>query len=291
MPSVQRSLFRVRHYECDRNGRLQYPNYLRYMQETGIEASIALGFPLDEYEARDRAWIIRRTTIQFHGDLRYGDAVEVSTWVEGLRRVQANRVYEIRSRGDGSLAARGSTDWAYLEASTGRPAAITEDLIDALFPEGSPNDRPPAAAFPPIPEAPSGAIVVGRRVGRRDIDPYGHANNAAYLDFMLEAEASALDGRGWGRDQRQAAGFDLAIGEVWLAYHAPAARGDELQIATWSSQVSSSGGLRHFRIAQAADGSPMAEGTISWVSNDPQTGERVALPRAFRRDSGAHETG
>jgi hypothetical protein len=39
MPLTHTRLFRVRHYECDIEGRLRAANYLRYMQEAAFTAT------------------------------------------------------------------------------------------------------------------------------------------------------------------------------------------------------------------------------------------------------------
>ena len=44
MPRTHERTFRIRHYECDAYENVYYTNYLRYMQETAMDASAAAGF-------------------------------------------------------------------------------------------------------------------------------------------------------------------------------------------------------------------------------------------------------
>ena len=41
--------FRVRHYEADAVGRVNYAAYLHYLEQTVIEHSAAVGYPLGRY--------------------------------------------------------------------------------------------------------------------------------------------------------------------------------------------------------------------------------------------------
>ena len=55
-------------------------------------------------------FVIRGTEIEYLRPLRYGDLVEIKTWVMDFRRVRSRRAYELRVVGSGELAARAATD-------------------------------------------------------------------------------------------------------------------------------------------------------------------------------------
>ena len=61
MPLTHVRTFRVRHYECDALGHVNYANYLRYMQEAAFDASAAAGYDLDRYKAMGCHWLVRET--------------------------------------------------------------------------------------------------------------------------------------------------------------------------------------------------------------------------------------
>jgi YbgC/YbaW family acyl-CoA thioester hydrolase len=96
MPLIHKRMFRVRHYECDAYGHVNHANYLRYMQETALDASAAVGYDEARYLAMGTLWLIRETDIEYLCALRYGDSVEVVTWVGDFRRVRSRRFYELR---------------------------------------------------------------------------------------------------------------------------------------------------------------------------------------------------
>ncbi len=59
------------------------------------------------------------------------DAVELTTWVEDMKGVSCVRKTEL-TRGDGVVAARAATTWAFIDFATGRPRKIPDE-IRALF--------------------------------------------------------------------------------------------------------------------------------------------------------------
>ena len=73
--------FRVRHDELDSFGHLNNAVCVKYMQEAAIQASGDAGYPLQWYEERGVAWVIRRLEIRYYLQVRYGDELEVRTWI------------------------------------------------------------------------------------------------------------------------------------------------------------------------------------------------------------------
>jgi acyl-CoA thioester hydrolase len=154
--------FRLRFYECDAYGHLNNTTYLRFMQEAAFDASAAAGYDMARYDALGHYWLIRETEIEYLQPLRYGDSVDVTTWIEDFRRVRSRRIYEFRHAGSSALVARAASDWVYINRATGKPATIPRELIGAFFPEGAPDMAPARPKFPDAPSPPPGIFVVHR---------------------------------------------------------------------------------------------------------------------------------
>ncbi len=122
MPLHHERTFRIRHYECDAYENVYYTNYLRYIQETALDASAVAGFGGDWYASRGFIWLVRDTEIEFLVPLRYGDSVCVRTRVRNMRQALSMRTYSLHRVSDDELVARADTDWAYIEVATGKPA-------------------------------------------------------------------------------------------------------------------------------------------------------------------------
>ena len=118
MPVVHKRTFRVRNYECDAYGHVNNANYVRYMQEAALDASAAVGYDEARYNELGHIWVIRETNIEYLRPLRFGDSVEVTTWVGDFRRVRSRRFYELRNAETGDMVAQGSTDWVYIDRAS-----------------------------------------------------------------------------------------------------------------------------------------------------------------------------
>ena len=280
MPRIHVHTLRVRHYECDPNGHVNQANYLRYMQEAAFGASAAAGYDLARYEALDRLWLVRETDIEYLRPLRYGDAVQIKTWVSDFRRVRSRRAYELRHDGSGELVARASTDWVFLQLSTGRPVSIPPEMKTAFFPEGPPESAPRRKRFPAM-SPPAGAFRQVRRVEWRDLDGAGHANNAVHLSYIEDCGLQAISARGWPLARLEAESVAVVARRHQIEYRQPALLDDELEVITWLSGVEDSTATRYTILTRPGDGAPISRARTLHVWLDLRTGKPTTIPRAF----------
>lgn len=281
-PLVFERVFRVRHYECDAYESVYYTNYLRYMQESAMDASAAGGFDRTWYLAHGTIWLVRETEIEFLAPLRYGDSVRVKTWVKNVRQTLSRRAYELRREETRELVARAETDWAYLDAATGRPARVPKEFRDRLLHDPAP--PPPRDRFPEPPPAPPGAFRQRRRVEWRDIDPGQHVNNSVYLAYIEDCAVEASLACGFSPAGMREAGYCIAILACRIEYRAQATLGDELEVMTWLSDMAESSAVRHFTIGRPSDGATVsrARALLQWRSTS--TGRAITIPASYRAE-------
>lgn len=284
MPRREVRTFRIRHYECNAYGYLNDANYLRYMQEAAIDASASAGYDTERYLAIDCYWLIRETEIEFLHPLRYGDSVEITTFVTDFRRIRSRRAYEFRLSSTGQMVARAETDWVFLQSSTGRPASIPEEMKTAFFPEGAPDAAPARTRFPHAPAPPPGAFRLSRPVRWQNVDLAQHMNNAMYLDHLEDCGVEAMADRGWPPARMAAAGFRLSGRRHHIEYKQPALLGDELQTTLWLSDVHENQVLRHCTITRAGDGALLAQARTTWACVDALTEQPMRFDEAFMAD-------
>jgi acyl-CoA thioester hydrolase len=284
MPLTYTRTFRVRHYECDVYGHVNHANYLRYMQEAAFDASAAAGYDLACYAAMGCQWLIRETEVEYLRPLRYGDSVQVKTWVADFRHVRSRRAYEFRHAGSGELVARACTDWAFMDASSGQPAEIPFEMRAAFFPEGAPEARPPRERFPSGPPPPPGAFRQRRRVEWRDIDQARHVNNAVYLSYIEDCGMQMAAAYGWPLARMTEEGVAIVARQHRIAYRQPAVMDDELELTTWISDVKRSTAVRHSAIVRLVDDTLLVQARTVHVGVDPRTGEPIPIPQAFLAD-------
>lgn len=284
MPLTHVHTIDVRHYECDIHGFLRDAAYLRYMETAAFDATTAAGYDEERYRRMGRIWLIRETTFHLVGHLRPGDRAVITTWVMDFRRVRSRRAYTLHNAATGALVARASTDWAFLDMATGRPATIPAELIAAFFPEGAPQQPEPRERFPAAPSMPVDSAVVRRRVEWRDLDPAGHVNNAVYLDYAEEAARRFAAQRGWPTAALAATGLDMVAQQHHIEYRLPAMPDEELEITTYLSDATPYSALRHTRIARSADGELLAQVRTRWGCVDRDTRAPVPFPERLAAD-------
>jgi acyl-CoA thioester hydrolase len=292
MPLTHVRTFRVRHYECGAYGHVNYANYLRYMQETAFDATAAAGYDLARYEAMGCHWLVHETDIEYLRPLRYGDSVQVKTWVADFRRIRSLRAYEFqrfdrahhRQAESGELVARAHTDWVFLDSATLRPTPIPRELKVAFFPEGLPEPAPPRPRFPSAPPPPPGVFRLRRRVEWRDIDLEQHVNNAVYLSYLEDCGVQVAAAHGWPMSRVQAEGFAIVARRHRIEYRQPAVLDDELELATWLSDVKRATVVRHYTVTRVSDGALLARARTLWVWVDLKTGRPIRIPGAFLAD-------
>jgi acyl-CoA thioester hydrolase len=291
MPLTHIRSFRVRHYECDAFGHLNNTNYVRYMQETAFDASAAAGYDQERYRQMGVQWLIHATEIEYLQPVYFGDTVEVKTWVADFRKVSSRRAYEITLAKSGELAARGFSDWAFLEAGSGKPAMIPAELANGFFPEGQPKTFPPRPPFWKTPPAPAGAFKVRLRVAWQDIDTIQHANNAVYLEYIEECAMQVIAAYGWPVQRMLAEGCAVLIRQHQIEYLLPALLDDELEILTWVSNVRRSTAIRHYLITRVSDGVLLARVNSLGVWTDLASGRPVRFSPQFLADFAPNLTG
>ncbi len=278
MPLTHTRTFRVRHCECDANGYVHRTHYLNYMLEAAFDASAAAGYDVARYNAEGLQWLIRETEIEYLHPLRYEESVQVKTWVVDFRRVRSRRAYELRLAESGELVARASTDWVLLDRATGRPVSIPREMMEAFFPEGVPEQAPPRSRFPSAPEPPTGVFRLRRRVEWRDLDPARHVNNAVYLAYLEDCAIRALAAFGWSQARLRAEGLAIVARRYHIEYRQPGFLGDELELATWLSDLKDSTAVRHYTVTRVSGDALLARARMLWGAVDVRTGQPIPLP-------------
>ncbi|MEA2623377.1 MAG: hypothetical protein QOH61_2287 [Chloroflexota bacterium] len=175
--------YRVRFDEAGPDGLLRSSGYLAFAQDLAWQHSEVAGLDRAWYAERGLQWLVRAVRLEIALGVEYGETVRVSTEVIGWRRMWARRRSTFRT--DAGLLAVALTDWVLLNAE-GRPVRVPGDVAERFA---------DVRSFEP-------ARVSLRKVGEplkrldftvraRDLDPLGHVNNAAYVDYLEEMLSAA----------------------------------------------------------------------------------------------------
>ena len=223
------SLFRVRQYECDAYGHLNNVNYVRYLQEAIVEANASAGYTLARPSAAIWRWQTRRLDIEYLRPVRYGDTVELQISAPGGAAGLVRRVGEFRLAGSGDLVAQAVVEAVPVDAASGQTLELAPTVSEE--PPG------PAAVLPVLPPPPPGVFSMRHRVTWGDLDMARQVGDATLLSYVETCGFGVIAAHHWPAARMAAEGFAIILRRHQIENLASAALDDELEIATWVSNV------------------------------------------------------
>ncbi len=235
LPSFHETSYRVRFDESGPDGLIRTSAFMRYAQDLAWQHSTALGFGREWYASRGLTWLVRAAELVVLAPVPMSTNLVSRTEVVGIRRVWARRRGTFRLP-DRTLAGWVNTDWVLIDGRGGltRIPPVFTEMFGADQLEGS-------VGRLALPQTPVGADGADLAVRPHDLDPMGHANNAAYVDWLEESV---------GRVDRAAL---LSIPRRYrLEYALAADAGAPLVAATWPDD-----GGWSFRLTHGATGADL----------------------------------
>ena len=158
----------------------------RLFQDVAVGGSAQAGWPPARYLAEGVSFIVRSMVVVHHRETAFGEALKGMTWPSRFRRGMFFR-RECRLAGEGPIASA-TQEWVHVSQDLALVKA-SEALVSAFPVE---EHEPPVTlpAFEPI---------EGGRVHRFELscwhtwmDPLGHVNHPAYVDWADEATSRAM---------------------------------------------------------------------------------------------------
>ncbi|HKG54346.1 MAG TPA: thioesterase family protein [Anaerolineales bacterium] len=278
MSKIFTRTFRVRWGELDSSGTVSPANYLRYLSETAWDWGDAVGLGVNDSQTLNLFWVIRETEIRFLRPLRHNDIFEFTIWLVNWQRVRGTRCFELKLKENSDVIAQGTQQVVSMDAKTGKPVSLPEDVIDRFrheSPRVFPFERFPKIAPVETPHS------TQRQVESMDLDVYEHVNNAIYIDYAEEAAAQDFSSRGWSPAKLAEANLAVVIRRLHILYSAQPAWGETLTITTHVLDVKEMGGSRYVGMTRV-DGSSAAECIMDWELVDRKSGEARILPDELR---------
>ena len=127
--------FQVPSEVIDVHGHVNNVAYVQWMQDAAIRHTESIQGHLVAAEA-GIIWVARKHEIEYLRPLFEGDNIRIETWIDSSSRVTSDRQYAFIREADKVEVAGGRTTWVCLDAATGRPRAIPEEVIAVYM--GSP---------------------------------------------------------------------------------------------------------------------------------------------------------
>ncbi len=171
-------------YDTDAAWRLKPASFMNLAQEAAGRHAVYLGFGYDDLIASNTAWILSRVHVEFTDTPLWRDKITLSTWHKGLDRLFFLRDF-ILTDDSGNPKVKATTSWLVMNLETRRlvrdPKLVEEGTTCTENVIETPADK---VQMPKDIEA---EFVSGHKVAYSDVDTNGHANNAMYMQWAMDA--------------------------------------------------------------------------------------------------------
>ncbi len=131
MPSKFDTEIVVRPNEIDYNGHVHQSVYLDYLLFARVTQMRQFSkMPIEVFVKRGYSWATKSTYIEFQNPLFLNEAAIVRTWVEEIKKKSIRICFQILKKKTEILSAEGYAVYVLINAKTGKPEIIPEDIKD-----------------------------------------------------------------------------------------------------------------------------------------------------------------
>nr|CAB3452640.1 unnamed protein product [Digitaria exilis] len=197
---VYRQQFVIRSYEIGPDRTATMETIMNLLQETALNHVMCSGLAGDGFGAtrqmtlRKLIWVVTRINIQVDKYSRWGDVVEIDTWVASSGKNGMRRDWIIRDRNTKNMIARATSNWVMMNRETRKLSKIPEEVRQEVLPFYL--DRSIIAAdasggggskIEKLTDSTAEHIRSGLAPRWSDMDVNQHVNNVKYIGWILES--------------------------------------------------------------------------------------------------------
>jgi len=176
--------FTIPCYDTDASWRLKPTSFMNLAQEAAGLHAVHLGFGYDDLIVNNTAWILSRVHIEFLDTPKWRENITLTTWHKGLNRLFYLRDFILTDE-NGKERAKATTSWLVLNLETRRlvrdPQLMEEGTVNLENAIETPADKVQ------LPKDVEPVLAFEHAVGYSDVDMNGHANNAMYMQWAMDA--------------------------------------------------------------------------------------------------------
>lgn len=171
-------------YNTDASWRLKPAAFMDLAQEAAGLHAVHLGFGYDDLIKTNTAWILSRVNVKFIDTPLWREDMTLTTWHKGFNRLFFLRDFVMTDK-DGRQRVKATTSWLVLNLET-RSMVRDPKLIEegTICTDNAIEAQADKVRMPRDVEA---VAVYERLVGYSDVDMLGHANNAMYMQWAMDA--------------------------------------------------------------------------------------------------------
>lgn len=278
------SIFRVRQYECDALDHLNNANYLRYMQESALDAFAKLSLDQAHLVTRGNSLQPRNVYIEFIRPFTFGDLVRVKTMISALEHGEIILSFEFLKDGGEESYAISQMAYDFIEISSGQKMQIPNDLhLEIRSKDHWISPFTPAETLHSL-NPPQGAYSLPWRIEWRDVGSDQKLYIASYLDYLIDFVLRAAADCGWTHKRSLDEGMVWVVRRQWLNVIHDAVFEDELIFSTWISEFKRSTVTRDYSIHRAQDDFLIAQARTLWIALEVESGRPRRIPDVWKQE-------
>jgi acyl-ACP thioesterase len=180
--------FPIRSFECDPHGRLLPRTLCLLLQETASAHASELGVAVQTLIDRGVAWVLSQLKITVDQWPMAGETLHIETWPAAASGTRIERRFRLLD-GDGGVNGEATTLWLVMDLERRRPVRLPGYVTDTFNPLVE-TSRP--SRLEPIEVLEVPAVEQTLTVAYGDLDMVHHANNAAFVEWMVSCVAGSL---------------------------------------------------------------------------------------------------
>ena len=132
-PRAYSHVFTVEAADIDQLGHANNVAYVRWVQEVAAAHWHHLYPPTAELPPQ--VWVVQEHRVRYLRSVYAGDELRASTWVADVKGASSQRLTRIERVADGQLLCAAETQWVLLDAGSGRPVRVPEEMAERLMRE------------------------------------------------------------------------------------------------------------------------------------------------------------
>lgn len=214
MNPIWETTTKVRAFEVDANDRLKVNTILDYFQDAASNDAERLNFGYTNFVPMGLTWVLSWAKFEFIKFPKFSDEIKIQTWGKKQFKLFSMRDYLLFNSED-EIICKGTSAWLLIDSKSLRPK-----ILPQLFPEIQMLDSKDA-----LPDLPQKIIppsktenIYSTKIRYSDIDLNQHANNAKYIELMLDCFDQEFHKK-------------HSMKSLTVSYNAQSKYGDEIQLS------------------------------------------------------------
>ena len=122
---------KIYYEDTDCGGVVYYANYLRYMERARTEYLSSRGYSVKELMEKGTIFMVLRVEIDYRSPARYGDTLEIETWVSDISRVTMVFNHTMKEKTSGRLIVECKAKVVCVDKE-GKPKRLPEEYVEKL---------------------------------------------------------------------------------------------------------------------------------------------------------------